>query len=58
MVWILPCIILEKIDQEKKSLEVIDKNKNNNKKIDINKHYIKKEFNWDNKKIVFFKLSY
>ena len=43
----------------KKLLEVIDKNKNESfKKIDINKTFIKKEFNWDNKKIVIFFLSY
>ena len=43
----------------KKLLEVIDKNKNESfTKIDINKTFIKKEFNWNNKKIVILFLSY
>tara|TARA_B100000242_G_scaffold287289_1_gene253893 strand:+ start:219 stop:2021 length:1803 start_codon:yes stop_codon:yes gene_type:complete len=43
----------------KKFLEVIDQNKNESfSNIDINKKFIKKEFNWDNKKIVVFFLSY
>lgn len=43
----------------KKLLEVIDKNKNESfTKIDVNKILIKKKFNWDNKKIVIFFLSY
>ena len=46
---------LRKNASGKKLLEVIDKNKNESfKKIDINKTFIKKEFNWDNKKIVIF----
>ena len=58
MVWI-HYVQFRKNTAGKKFLEVIDQNKNESfSNIDINKKFIKKEFNWDNKKIVVFFLSY
>ena len=59
MAWILPCIKLKKVDLEKKKFKLLaQKNKTIIKKILVDKDYIKKLFNWDNKKIAVFFLSY
>jgi len=50
---------LKKNSSGKKTLEIIDKDKNKIfKKIDVNKKMIKRNFEWNNKKIVVFFLSY